>query len=251
LVTQVGCRGNKIDLIDPIDKPDIRLYSQTEIWNGGDAPTWDSPDIWTYRWRMGDNKKIWPDNRILAQIQNLSPSGTALGTVVHCDISSYGIGTPRTRLSSQFVNIRPSSSVQVAFPLPQDIIDSGEFIGAHINAVLPGDINQANNHGSQVVRGSFSSEEGREQTVTFPIVNRLNRDVVLSFGAMPNNLSAVVTPQGAMLAPGEHITAELSLKVPDDVHGSNPNFERLDVTVISKENNALMDGLAYFIFVDD
>lgn len=251
IVAQSGCPGSKVDIIDPISKPDIRIYSQSEIWNAGGSPTWDSPDIWTYRWTTGDNRKIWPDNKIQAQIQNLSSVGTALGTIVHCDISSYGIGTPRTRLSSQVVNIRPSASARLFFPLPQDIIDSQEFLGAHITAVLPGDINQANNQGSQTVRGSFSSVAGREQTVKFPIANWLARDLVLTFEAMPNNLSAVVTPQGATLAPGEQITAELSLKVPDSVRGNSTDFERLGVTVISKENNALLDGLLYFIFVDN
>ena len=249
-VYQSGCPVQQIGLQNPFDKPDVRTYSQDEIWSAGRLPSWDSPDIWTYLWGSSDPRRIWPDSIIRGRVHNHSALGSALGVIVHCDISEYGLGTHRSRLFSQVVNIQPSGSVELEFPVPDAVIQSNEFFGAHISAELSGDINQINNYGSQVIGGSPSTH-GREKEVLFPVVNRRNRDVDLTIEALPNNLSAVVEPPSVTLAAGSSVQGRMTLSVPDDIHGSPSRIEWLQVTVVAKEGDRLMDGMSYNVAVDD
>lgn len=243
-------RAYTLDLNIPFEKPELAIYSQVERLNQGGQPSWDNPDIDTYR--GSTEKEIRIIDEIKARIRNLSSVAPATNAIIHCDIGAFGIGISTTRLSSQIVNVMPSQQIEVSFPLPSHILNGEQRIAVHINVELPSDLNQINNFGSQIVFGGYSSVISRDPVFEFPVVNTTGNPMNCTLSTLQNELSATVEPQSFSLAPMEQIQAKLFCKVHEAVHPEPSSVQRMEITLICrKESGELYGGLSFFILVDD
>lgn len=253
------CTPNSMFVNIPVEKPDLEIYSQQKLWKKHLLLSYDSPDIMTYTyWNNTATIGVGYQSKVHASIRNIS-NGTATGALIHCDISPFGIGTPRTRLGTQIISVKPSAEITISYLLPPEIIDANQPFGAHITIDLQGDMDLSNNNGSQVVKGVYSSnlaeresEGSRTYLTQFPIHNNTNSNIVWNLATLQNELNAIIEPQNVSLAPGEEVTASLRCRVATDLHGGADNIIKLEATVICTDNNSnLIGGLTFFVFVND
>lgn len=232
----------------PPDRPDLAIYSQDEQFGMGTAPTWDSPDILTNLWAPFH---LLPEVSVV--VRNLSPTASAVNADVALYISSFGIGMPRSLLSSQRISLGPQQQVSLLFPLSQAILNAAEQrIGTLVQITHPHDRNRINNVGGQHLADAYTSAAGRTFTVSFPVMNPLATAQVISLSALSNQLNAVVAPASRTFAPLEQALATLTLQVPAAVHGTSAAPVRMDATVVGRSaDGSLLGGLTYVVFIDN
>ena len=232
----------------PPDRPDLAIYSQEEQFVLGTAPTWDSPDILTNQWTPF---RLYPE--VSVTVRNLSPTASAVNADVALYVSSFGIGMPRSLLSSQRINLGPQQQMSLLYPLSQAILNAPEQrIGTFVQITHPHDRRQINNLGGQHLADAYTSAAGRSFTVSFPVANPLATAQVISLSALPNQLNAVVAPASRAFAPLEQIMATLTLHAPAAMHGTPAAPVRLDATVVGRAaDGSLLGGLTYVVFIDN
>jgi hypothetical protein len=231
-------------------KPDLAIYNAMQEYQQGRQPTWDNPDISTYR--GSDDKQIRLIDKVHARIKNLSNIVPATNALVHCYTGAFGIGTALTRLSTQMISVEPQQQCEVEFPVMLQLPNGEQRIAVRVVIELPGDVDPSNNTGSQIAFGGYASVLGRNPEFEFPVVNTTGQTFRASLSALENQLSAVVQPQSIVLNPMEEIHAKVSCQVPDSVHGQLYSPQRMNVTVACiMEGGELYGGLTHFIFVDD
>ncbi len=184
---------------------------------------------------------------IKAMIRNLSPGVGAFDAQVHCDVSSFGIGLPRSRLATQIVSLAPAGEQTLVFPLTQELLNRNQFLGIHIVIEHPYDSEKINNAGSQTPHLLSTAELGRDIAVDFPVFNDASYSREFRLSVLSNGLTATVTPAVQVLAPAQQITAHLHIVLP----ANDPSpYHRLTV-VAEDADRALIDGLTYQIQVND
>jgi hypothetical protein len=241
-----GCLPSRI----PPEHPDPCIYSQQLVWTSGGTPTFSSPDLDTHH--GSNDKRLLLLDEVRARVHNQSPRVTATGTVVHCLLSEFGIGNPKTELASRIVSIPPGGGRSVSFALPQAVIQGEQRLAAHIVIEHPLDANPDNNRGSQSVCGYYTSREGRHLTIAFPVTNDATSRREIKLNVLANALTASVNPVTRVYEPGETYGATLQIDVPDALHpGPNP-VRREEVTVLGLlADNTLLDGLTAIVMVDE
>ena len=240
--------ANCVTVDPPIEKPDLAIYSQTEQLATGNVPTWDSPDIVTNDWgpfRLIDEPRV--------TIRNLSPTVPAINVLVHYFVSPFGIGTTRELNLTQMVNVPPASERELRFEWDQLTLAGDPRVGVHVLIEHPHDPTTINNEGSQVHDGGYTSESGRDFTVTIPVVNdsAFTREMQLSL--MPTgDIVASVSPSSQVLAPFQQIAAILSIQVPAFLSGTPGSFLNRAVTVVCRlPGGDLIGGATRLIRIDD
>jgi hypothetical protein len=232
----------------PPDRPDLAIYSQNEQFALGNAPSWDSPDILT---NFFNPFRLLPESEIT--VRNLSSTATAVNAQVLFYLATFGIGQPRSLLSSQIISLATTEVRQLTFPFPQNILNAPEQrIATHIRIIHPFDAKEINNEGSQLIADAFTSQLGRDFTVQFPILNPTTISQQLTMITLPNQLSAVVNPNVRNFGPLEQIMGSLTIHVPAGLHGTTAVPVRSDVTLVGRDGNGnLIDGLTYIIWIDN
>jgi hypothetical protein len=232
----------------PPDRPDIAIYSQTEQFNIGNAPSWDNPDILT---NFFNPFRLMPECK--ATLRNLSATVSAVNTQVLFYVAAFGIGQPRSLLSSLITTFYPNEVKNLKIAFPQSIMNAqDQRIAIHIKIIHPFDSKKINNEGSQLFADAYTSQVGRNFTVHFPILNPLATPQTLVMMTLANQLSATVSPAVRAFGALEQITGDLTIHVPPGVHGTVAAPIRSDVTVVGRDNSGnLIDGLTYIIWIDN
>jgi hypothetical protein len=240
-----GCRN--IHTQDPVEKPDLAIYSQLEEISKGNVPAWDSPDIVTNNWRPF---RLMQEARV--KIRNLSPTVPAINALVHYAISSFGIGIQVVPQLSQAVNVPAGSEIELFFPLYQETLNGDPRVGVHIAIEHPHDPILINNKGSQVHDGGFTTESGRNFKMQVPVYNNSSQSRDIHLSLMPTEMVATIAWSSHVFAPHEQKLVELSIKVPNHLHGTADNFLSRSVTLVGRlSNNELIGGITRLIRIDD
>jgi hypothetical protein len=227
---------------------DAAIYSQTQQLSLGIPPDWNSPDITT-----NNDIPFTLYTAIQVTVHNLSNSVPAINVLVHAYTSAFGIGLPQTYLSTQVVNIAPSGSVNLSFPLPQNILNAGPQIGFFIELEHAYDLTQINNSGCQVISGHDTAAFGRNYVVPIPVCNNSSNNMQMKFAIMPNNVVASISPTTYSFSPYEQITASLSIIVPAALTGSSGNVNIQEVSVMAQAvpSGQLIGGATEVIFINN
>ena len=221
---------------------DLAIYSQLAAWERGEPPTWDSPDISTFR--GSDPPVMLPV--IEATVRNLSPGVGAFDALVHCDLSTFGLGTPRARLASQVVSFGPGASATVSFPLDPARLGNEAFVGVHFTIEYPRDADPRNNAGSQVLYAYSTRHSGRSISFEFPAHNNSAATRELRLQILPNSLSATIAPTSISIGAHQSVPVTGTLTVPS---GALP-LERVTIVALDPVGQ-LIDGLTYAVVVND
>jgi hypothetical protein len=231
----------------PIKRPDLAIYSQRQIWANGSPPSWDSPDILTNAWRpfrLREEAEV--------KVRNLSLEAPAINAVVHYYLTEFGIGMRRVRMLSQQVNVGAGSEVNLVFPLHQSTLAGDPRAGVHIVIDHPHDTNRANNEGSQVHDGGYTTESGRQFTVQIPVLNDFPQPRRIALAVTSTPLIATVAPALRMYQPFEQVIATLTIEVPTALSGTAANPINTGATVIATlEDGTLIGGATRLVRVDD
>lgn len=231
----------------PPEKPDPAIYSQEEQLALGFEPTWNSPDITT---NQVSPWKLLHETEVI--VRNLSATTDATNAVIDFYTSLFGIGTSRTLLTSQVVRIPAQQEILLKYPLTKEILDGDQRIGVHVAIRHPYDLNRNNNAGSQVVSGSYTSEAGRQLTVSFPVVNATPSALTMTLAVFQNDVNGSVTPVVHQFAPWEQITASLQINVPGYLHGTPEDPLRREITVVGRDQpGGLVGGMTHVLRIDD
>jgi hypothetical protein len=232
---------------DPVEYPDPGLYSQAEQIALGNVPSWDNPDILTNDWSPF---RLMAESRIT--VHNYSPTVSAVNTLVHFSISPFGIGMPRTLIASRQLSLAPASQVELAYPLPQAVLQGDQRIGVYIRVEHPTDTNIRNNDGAQVHDGSYTTESGRSFSLAIPVYNDSNFSRQIQLSVMPTDVIATVTPASHVFAPHEQIIATLQVDVPGFLTGSSSNVIARAVTVVGRAvTGELVGGATKLLRIDN
>lgn len=228
--------------------PDLATYSQDEQFALGNAPTWDSPDIITNFWNPFH---LEPEAQVT--VRNLSPDVSAVNAQIAVFVSSFGIGMQRSMLSSLTINLAPGQQQTLLFPLTQALLNAADQrIATFVVITHPYDVKLINNRGSQLLADAYTSNVGRSFSVTFPVLNNSASAQSIALSALPNAISATVTPANASYAPMEQKVATLSIVVPSGIHGTGGAAVRQDATVVGRAaDGSLINGLTYVVWIDD
>ena len=232
---------------DPIEKPDLAIYSQVEQLNNGNVPNWDSPDIVTNFWkpfRLMDEAKV--------KVRNLSPTVPAINALVHYSTSPFGIGTTQELKLTRVVNIPPGGEIELLFPLDQSTLQGDPRVGVHIQIEHPHDPNMINNEGAQVHDGGFTTESGRNFTVQIPVYNDSNFSREIQLSVMPTDIITSLNPASKVFAAHEQIIATLNIQIPNFLHGTPAAYISRAVTVVGRlTSGELVGGVTRLIRIDD
>lgn len=232
---------------DPIEKPDLAIYSQQEELNNGNVPNWDSPDIITNQWRPF---RLMEEAKV--KIRNLSPTVPAINTLVHYSTAPFGIGTRKELKLTKLVNIAPASEIELLFPLDQSTLGGDPRVGVHIQIEHPHDPNLINNFGAQVHDGGFTTESGRSFTVSVPVYNDSNFSREIKFSIMPTDIIASVSTLSHVFAAHEQIIVNLNIQVPNFLHGTPADYLSRAVTIVGRlSDGTLIGGATRLIRIDD
>jgi hypothetical protein len=232
-----------------IDRPDLATYSQLEQLAGGNAPTWDSPDIVTNYWNPF---QLMPSSTVT--VRNLSATAAASNVNVLFYTAPFGIGLPWQLLASQpQVALGPGQATTLSYPLPQSLLTAADQrLATYVRIIHPADTHLINNTGYQSIADAFTSVEGRSFAVTFPVCNPLATPQTLSLSVLPNMLGAVISPATYAFSPLEQIMATLAINVPAALHGTPAASVRQDATVVAYgADGGLIGGLTYVIWIDN
>ena len=242
-----GCKSIYLDTNQPVDKPDLAIYSQIEQLSKGIVPSWDNSDILTNHWnpfRLMLEAKV--------TIHNLSATASAMNALIHYYISPFGIGTKRTLMLTKKTNIDAGQSVDLYFPLAQSTVNGDQRVGVHFLIEHPHDSNTINNFGSQVHDGSYTTESGRSFSLQIPVFNDSNFTRQINLSIMPTDLLASITPLTHNFAPFEQIVATLQVDVPPFLAGSSSNVINRDVTVVGRlASGELIGGATKLLRIDN
>lgn len=243
------CACHSSTLIAPIPqgRPDLHLYSQTEFINKNEVPSWINPDIDTGALLTAhEDKPYLTLDRVIVRITNRSTLAPAFNALIHCEVSEYGIGLPRTRLESKQVTINPSQTKSLEFQLSMPRSES-DPIGAFIRAELPSDINPIDNEGAQVSFGTYSYQND-DKTVNFDVGNPTDQDGDISLTLHTNRLDALIEPAVFTLESGHRMPVKLSYNL-DNIDRNAGGRE--DITVIARLNGVVIGGLTYYVRIYD
>ncbi len=226
----------------PPQRPDPAIYSQDEQLALGQMPSWDSPDIVT------NNDIPWtlrPETTV--KVRNLSPTVTAVNTQVQVSLSEFGIGLPKTPLSSKLVTLPAGQEIQLAFPLPAAVTAGPQSIGVFVQIYHPNDAVEINSHGAQVITAFETKAAGRSVTTGVPVANPSGAAQAISLAILPNSVGASISPAAHNFAPFEQITAKLHVAVPGSMHNTSQA-----VTVVAHDGSgALVGGATLLIWIND
>lgn len=236
-----------VHLEEPPDRPDPAIYSQAERLGSGIEASWNSPDITTNFWSPW---RLMPEPEVV--VRNLSPSASAVGVQVQIKIAPFGIGTPKTPISAQVLNLAPSEERKLVFALPQSVLTGDPHVGVFVEIAHSVDKNVANNRGDQVIDGVFTSEAGRSLTFKFPVRNDEPQPRTLTLATLGNDLGAAVFPASHSFSPFEQIVATLTAHVPSALHGTPGSDIRREVTVVARDGaGRLVGGVTFIVRIDE
>lgn len=232
---------------DPIEYPDPSIYSQAEQLSLGQIPSWDNPDILTNEWKPF---RLMMESKVI--VRNLSPNVSAVNTLVHFSISNFGIGTVRTLIASKLISLPAAGQAELLFPLPQDVLSGDPRIGVHVHIEHPHDNNYQNNEGSQVHDGSYTSESGRNFTLSIPVYNDSNFAREIQLSLMSTDLAATVTPSTRLFAAHEQFNVSLHIQVPGFLIGTSATPIERAVTVVGRlTSGELIGGATKLLRIDN
>ena len=232
---------------DPIERPDLAIYSQAEQMASGAVPHWDSPDILTNAWRP-----FRLQDEATVKVRNLSPTVSAVNALVHFSTAPFGIGMPKTLQQTRKVSLAPSQEVALTFPLDSVTLAGDPRVGVFVSIEHPQDAKAVNNYGEQVHVGAFTSETGRSISAQIPVLNNTAFPQNLTFEILPSDLPATVSPTSRTLAPFQQTTISLSIAVPAALSGTPSNYIEKWLTVVARRaDNSLLGGATYLVRVDD
>lgn len=229
-----------------MDTPDLTIYSQTEVLADAGLPTWDNPDIVTNDWRPFRLRQ-----EASVTIRNLSPTTSAANARVHMYTSPFGIGTRRELQLTRVVSMGAGEQAELLFPLHQAVLAGDPRVGVHIVIEHPTDTNTANNIGSQVHDGGYTTESGRIFDVAIPVVNESNLTRTIDLGVLPTDLLATVTPASRSFAPFEQIVASLHVEVPGFLVGAPGNEILRAATVLGRSAGQAIGGATRLLRIDN
>jgi hypothetical protein len=231
----------------PVRRPDLAIYSQAEALARGNAPSWDSPDISTNLWGPFRLRE-----EALIKIRNLSASVPAINALVHFAVSPFGIGTRAERRLSRTVNVSPGREVELSFPFDQATRAGDPRIGVHVLIEHPHDELAINNEGSQVHDGGYTTESGKDFTVSIPVLNDSTMPREIRLSIMPTDLLASISPTAHLFAPHEQIVATLHIQVPTFLSGAPDLVVQRAVTVVGRlSTGELVGGATRLVWIDD
>jgi hypothetical protein len=243
--TPSGC--NSIVTSDPVEKPDLAIYSQQEELSNGNIPNWDSPDIITNSWRPFRLR-----NEANVKVRNLSPNVPAINALVHYATSPFGIGTRQERKLTKVVNLAPNQEIELQFPLDAATLEGDPRVGVHILIEHPHDPNQANNYGAQVHDGGYTTESGRNFNVQIPVYNDSNFSRQINLSLMPTDIIASVNTASHVFAPYEQLVVTLNIQIPGFLNGAPDAIINRAVTVVGRlTDGTLIGGVTRLIRIDN
>jgi len=235
---------------DPVEKPDLAIYSQLEKIQLGEIPSWDSPDIITNSW-----KPFALQSEATVKVRNLSATVPAINVNVHYYISPFGIGTVKELKLTKVINLAPNSEATLNFPLDAATLEGDARVGVHIQIDHPHDSSLINNVGSQVHDGGYTSESGRNFSIQVPIYNNSNFTQQIQLVLMPTDIIASVTPSDLAFqtfAPHEQKIATLNIQIPDFLHGTPDSAPQHQVTMLGRiSTGELIGGITRLIRIDN
>ncbi len=243
--TSTGC--NSIVTSDPVQKPDLAIYSQEEELSNGNIPNYDSPDIITNSWRPFRLR-----NEANVKVRNLSPSVPAINTLVHYATSPFGIGTQQERKLTKVVNLAPNQEIELNFPLDASTLEGDPRVGVHIMIEHPHDPNQVNNYGSQVHDGGYTTESGRTFSIQIPVFNDSNFTRQINLTLMPTDVIASLNTTSHVFAPYEQLIVTLNIEIPGFLNGAADSIINRAVTAVGRLNDGtLIGGVTRLIRIDN
>ena len=235
---------------DIVHDPDPAIYDQRLIFDIGDRPTFDSPDI--------DTVDVWPlrpISNLTATVRNLSVESSANQTRVDVSWSAWGIGMPRTPLATSFVDLAragfPGSEQTLSWPLPPTLQAVGLF-GIFVDLIHPYDSNVFNNHGEQTVDG-FQTSTGRSHTFVVPVRNPSGTAQVISLTAGPAPVApwVAIMPSVFTLGGGAELNVAVTVSVPAAIPPSPPGAKlSASVDVLATIGGAYLGGINILILID-
>lgn len=227
---------------NPPARPDPATYSQAQVIQQGQVPSWDSPDITT------NNDIPWallPETAVT--VRNLSPTVAAVNTQIQVSLSGFGIGLPKTPLANQLATLPAAGQLTFNYPLPQSVMNGPQNIGLFVDIHHPNDSVEINNHGAQVVTAFDTKTFGRHREIEIPVANPSGAAQTITLAVLPNSVSAVIGPASHAFAPFEQIGAKLLVTVPAALHNTTES-----VTVVAHDGSgALIGGATLLIWVND
>lgn len=235
---------------DIIHDPDPATYDQELLFNSGNLPSFNSPDINTVN--------IWPVapiNTLNATIRNLSTEASANQTRVDFRWSQWGIGMPRLPIGSVFVDLAragfPGSEGTVSLPTPAAVIAAARY-GIFVDIFHPYDSNNNNNHAEQTVDG-FQTSGGRNRSFVVPIRNPTGSAQVINLIAGPGPVVPWVNivPATFTLGAGAQNNVMVSIAVPGAIPPSPPGtLISATVDVLATIGGAYLGGVSFLILFD-
>lgn len=235
---------------DPVEKPDLAIYSQIEELQLGHAPTWDSPDIITNSWRPF---RLLPEATV--KVRNLSSMVPAINAQVHYYISPFGIGTVKELKLTKVLNLAPNSEVTMKFPLDELTLEGDPRVGVHIQIDHPHDNDLINNIGAQVHDGGYTSESGRSFSIQVPVYNNSNFSRQIQLVLMPTDIIASILPSGPAFeafAPHEQKIATVNIEIPAFLNGTPDSVLQNAVTMMGRlSTGELIGGITRLIRIDN
>ena len=238
---------NNVYVEDPVEKPDLDIYSQLELIRNGQIPNYDSPDIVTNSWRPFRLRQ-----EASVKIRNLSPTVPAINALVHYATSDFGIGTEEVPRISKVVNVPANSEIELLFPLDQETLNGDPRVGVHIQIEHPHDPNLGNNYGSQVHDGGFTTESGRNFTIQIPVINNVSFNRQLVLNVMPTDMITSLSFSTDNFGPFEQKIVNLTIEVPNHLHGTASNYLSRAVTLAGRlTGGETIGGITRLIRIDD
>jgi len=235
---------------DEIKDPDPATYCQQLLLETGNWPSFNSPDL--------DTVFLWPVSPIDAltvTLRNLSADASAAGTRVELSWSPWGIGLPRTPISSGTVDLArsgfPGAEQKLSLATPKEVKDAGRY-GIFAELTHPYECNRRNNRGEQTVDG-FQTSSGRAKTFVVPVANPLGQVANVELMAGPGALAAwaSIAPAAFTLAPGAQTNVAVEVAVPAAVPVSPPGtLISATVDILARANGQFIGGVSILILLD-
>lgn len=230
----------------PIERPDPATYSQRGVLQAGQTPSWDSPDVLTNSWGPF---ALLPETKVT--VRNLSTTVSAANVQVALASSAFGIGMPKTPLSSVSVSLAPLGSAELVFPLSQALLNGDQRICIFVKIIHAADIDPSNNEGGQSVTGGQTSVTGRTIEFDIPVRNESNQSRTMNFITFANTLSFAVSPTAHSFAPLEQIIVKGRIKVAPGIHASPDWIEQTATMAALDAGGGLVGGMTYVVKIDD
>lgn len=230
----------------PIDRPDPAIYSQKQVLASGNSPTWDSPDILTNWWSPW---KLMPESRVT--VRNLSSTASAANVLVGVSFSPFGIGMPVKALSSMVVSLEPSASLELLFPLSQEMLAGDQLVSVFVKLIHRADAYTGNNESEQAIIHGLTSEVGRAIEFDIPIRNPASYPQAMTFVTYANTLGFTVTPMSHSFAPLQQIMVHGKISVPPGLHASSGWIYQAATMAALGLGGALVGGITYVVHIDD